>query len=535
MMQNIKSFLIQRFPAINMQDEKDKTNPANSMYGLRFHKDQTPVEYLAEFLLVFMSMKGAQPIPNSSFSFKLNENEKPIYWPEDHVALKLFAFFPASKLETRHPVHHAEYLAALERVKEKIYGNNTDEKENAIKLLQSFLSGFVGVARNRTWVTHSFLPASRMLLSREVAWLHDKARKETKINDWDSSIEFFAHDRHLFMARGGELLFLQLAHLFNRQTENQSLLNELHSTGGYWPKKDLPQLQMSLVKGLTELLSGSVTKIDLLAEFIENSMGVTSPFKNANNKGKQANLGWVPSASVPEAYLFAVELDNICKSSLGELDKLDMLQQLCCLHVLRSLCFQAHRIDSLAGHHKHTDGFIGNYVWITAAPDASMGSSTRKLAQSSLDAVEEVLYRVLRIVKNENNFEDNMAQADMHGFGIFRKIGKQIDLIIPKTGGGQRFVMPPSLLSVLVAATIAPGERVRLTEFYRRVFAHFGIALAGQQINQALNFPSDSNAERDFTILAETQWVEEALQQGGYLVELSDAVSIVHNPSSKEQ
>ena len=38
----------------------DQTNPAIQIYGRRFYKDQTPVEYLAEFLLVFASPKGEQ-------------------------------------------------------------------------------------------------------------------------------------------------------------------------------------------------------------------------------------------------------------------------------------------------------------------------------------------------------------------------------------------------------------------------------------------------------------------------------------------
>lgn len=81
-----------------------------------------------------------------------------------------------------------------------------------------------------------------------------------------------------------------------------------------------------------------------------------------------------------------------------------------------------------------------------------------------------------------------------------------------------------------MATLLAPGERVRLTEFYRRVFAHYGIALGDQQLATALAWNGSDSGPKDYAVTADTAWVEEALQQGGFLVELSDAVSIVHNP-----
>jgi len=156
----------------------DQNNPAIRLYGRRFYKDQTPLEYLAEFLLVFASPKGATK--QGDFSLKLDPNDgASVYWPEDRVALKLFTFFPSSKLETRHPVHQMEYLQALEEIKAHISGSSV-EKDEAVRLLQSLFSGFVGVAKTRTWVTYTFLPASVSLLAREVTWNHPDAIKKSK-------------------------------------------------------------------------------------------------------------------------------------------------------------------------------------------------------------------------------------------------------------------------------------------------------------------------------------------------------------------
>ncbi len=56
-----QDILLNRFPSTGERGiAADQTNPAIRLYGRRFYKDQTPVEYLAEFLLVFASQKGGQ-------------------------------------------------------------------------------------------------------------------------------------------------------------------------------------------------------------------------------------------------------------------------------------------------------------------------------------------------------------------------------------------------------------------------------------------------------------------------------------------
>ncbi len=94
------------------------------------------------------------------------------------------------------------------------------------------------------------------------------------------------------------------------------------------------------------------------------------------------------------------------------------------------------------------------------------------LPRALFERIEEMLYRVLRqVAKSSGKETSKFNEADKHGFQIFRKIAKELGLVIPRTGsGGQRFVLPPQLLRFLVAALVEPGERVRLTKFYARVF-----------------------------------------------------------------
>ena len=295
----------------------------------------------------------------------------------------------------------------------------------------------------------------------------------------------------------------------------------------------LPDLCDRIEAGLRKILNEAIEPLGGLVDFIESSL---IDYKLPQKKRNETKLGWVPSATRPEALLFAVELNNICNSTVGSLEKLELLQLLCAMHVLRSLCFQARRIIK---HESQTVGFMGNYVWIITNPEAEIGAPMRKIAQKSLERIESLLYRVLRSPHlGQNGFiasDKDLKNGDDNCFRHFRKFAKELGLVIPRTGRGQRFVLPPHLLRFLVAALLSPGERVRLTEFYARVFAHYGIALGDRQLAAALAWSGNESGNKDYAVAADTAWIEEALQQGGFLVELSDAVSIVHNPGSKEQ
>ncbi len=522
-----KNKLLDRFPSISEPEDKGKTNPAIQLYGRRFYVGQTPVEYLAEFLLVFVSPKGNDKIGAYSLQLVL-DNSLLRYWPKDCVALKLFVFFPSSKLVTRHLVHRKTYLEALDAIKKCVNGS-TEERDTTIRLIQSLFAGFVGVAKNRTWVTNSFFPVSSALLARELDWLHVKAMKNPGLQSWNDARKYFATDRHNFMARGGELLFLQLAHLFS--DKGYLGIESLRSNTSYehLEQIDLVKLRTSIETELKIILQDAASSINSLASFIEKTLNDYRLYDDI----KPAPLGWVPTASLSEAFLFANELNNVCLSKYGALEKIDFLQLLCCMQVLRSFCCQARRFDDF---NNSIDGFFGQYVWIVADPDADSGSGIRKLAQKSFESIEEMLYRVLRdVAKSLDEKPQDFTEADKNGFQIFRKIAKEIGLVIPNTGRGQRFVLPPHILRFLVAALLSPGERVRLTEFYSRVFAHYGIALGDRQLASALAWSGNESGNKDYAVAADTAWIEEALQQGGFLVELSDAVSIVHNPGGVEQ
>jgi len=527
---SIKS-LLEQFPE---QSEKsalkaDKTNPAIRLYGRRFYKDQTAVEYLAEFLLVFISAKcspESMQENNHAYSFNIYE-DIPRYWAEDHIALKLFAFFPSSKLETRHSEHQKAYKEMQDVLVSHILGS-PDKKEITVRLLQSLLGGFVGVAKNRTWATYCFLPVSKTLIASELVWSHGKAVKDNNLK-WRNSERYFSSDRHIYMARGGELLFLQLANLFSSLNSDELITMLADDAYRHLEQNSLKNLKENLEKELRVLLIDALGPLNELLEAIEN---ILTEFQ-LDVKPAYSNLGWVPKVSRIEAFLFAKEMQNICTATLGPLEKLDLLQLLCSMQVLRSLCFQARRADNAEAT---TLNFIGNYAWIVSEPEADVNSPIRLMAQTSFSRVEALLYRAIRNHELvDTNGSSSQKEADKNGFHIFRKMSKEIGLVIPRNGSGQRFVLTPELLRFLVAALLQPGERVRLTEFYRRAFAHYGLALGGQALNTGIEWCGNAGAKKSYAVDADTTWIEEALQQGGFLVELSDAVSIVHNPGTVKE
>jgi hypothetical protein len=519
----------QRFPQ-NDTSTEGAENPAIQLYGRRFYKDQTPVEYLAEFLLVFASPKGSEPDPTTkeqeqvhAFSFSLGDGSTPAqYWPEDRVALKLFAFFPASKLDTRHDVHQQAYADALATLRDRIDASQED-REETIRLLQSLLAGFVGISANRTWATNSFLPASASLLSRELDWLHSKASRNTNVRTWEDGRQYFATDRHNFMARGGELLFLQLANLFDG-TASQFADIVRRDEYAHLAGREILEVRQDIENGLKRLLVTTTLPIREVVTLIEGSL----PDIRLFDQPKRAALGWVPTKTELVAGLFAFELCNIVTSSISDLEKVESLQNLCCLHVLRTLSFLAASVDEAS---PDMDKFIGSYAWVVASEDAPSGSALRKIAERSFASVEQLLFRVLR---RDEEAKGSMKEADKHGFDIFRALAKKIGLVVPRTGPGLRFVLPPNLLHLLVISVVEPGGRIPLDTFYERVFAHYGIALGPRQLAAALAQQGQDGADyQEYAVAADTRWIEETLRQGDFLVELSDAVSIVRNPAAR--
>ncbi|MGZ5259651.1 MAG: hypothetical protein ACXWC0_18700, partial [Burkholderiales bacterium] len=141
-------------------------NPAVQVFGRRFFADQTPIEYLAELLLVFASPKDTPQSGEYAFPRYTSVPRHALsYYPKSRLALKLFAFLSGSKLETRHPAHIRAFRAGIEALEHRIHTGPAIKRNDAVRLVLGVFSGLVGVAGERTWTALSFLPASNSLLA----------------------------------------------------------------------------------------------------------------------------------------------------------------------------------------------------------------------------------------------------------------------------------------------------------------------------------------------------------------------------------
>lgn len=515
------------FPRASFNSEQKNTNIAIQVYGRRFLSDQTPIEYLSEFLLVFSSKKSEHKLSATELSHNSSENSFDViessryYYPKSRLPLKFFSFFSQSKLDTRHPLHQKSFLEALDTLKSHTQkGLSDSEKSNLINSLQNLLYGFVGVANNRTWSTYSFMPITPSLLGREVTWSHSSE----EYSSWEESAEKFSIGDHNFMARGGEALFLQLAFLFSSDPAIQPTLSSLSENSAYHHLDfNLANLKYNLEKELKKLMESETHQLEEICSFIED---VLKDYDIKDSHIKPATLATVPKCYIIESFLFANEMLGLLRSKISKLEKIELLQQLCVLQVLRSIMARSTQIDENIKPTKH---FHGNYTWIVCSPSATTKDNVRKLAESSYNKSEEIIYRVMRSVGKEKKLEQKQyRQVDKHSSDVFRKISKNIGLVIPHKGAGQRFVLTPSLVRLLVYSLIESGTRIKLNDFLNRVYSHFGIAIEGKQIQEAIVWQLEQSDNSVLNI--DVSWVEEDLKQSGLLIELSDAISIVENP-----
>ena len=295
---------------------REDVNPAIQVFGRRFFKDQTPVEYLAEFLLVFASTKDEDKANAYAFPLYGSQPSKLSYHPRYRLVLKLFSFLGASKLETRHRSHIDSFKAGIEQLEQRINPGSKISRNDAVRLIQGVFSGFVGVAGDRTWTAHTFLPASETLLAREILWEHGGAKGAAKSPDmtWDDALRgsYFNTSAHSFMARGGELLYLQLTNLFNAyQGQGLGALFPMEHCQTYVHLRsftDLSTLHASLQTGLEQVLRESDQAIKPLGEFVNQAFDAVDVASEGNSTS--AELGWVPTETATEASLFAWEIDN---------------------------------------------------------------------------------------------------------------------------------------------------------------------------------------------------------------------------------
>ncbi len=522
-------------------------NPAIRLFGLRFVADQTIVEYLSEFLSIMFSNKAiwdddiTTPFP--SFEDLQIWSETSEYWPLRYAPpirlnLKLLAFFGLTPLAKRHQVHGYGYERVATTLESQIKSRSV-EPEEARRCIEDFFKGFQGAGDTRTWCARTFYPITESFLTQETIWEETKARRDD-LGTWEDSIgnfnRYYSTTKHDFLARGGELLFLQLC---NALSTDQRNINEFAGCVGPFFDEDevrLETLHNSLQNGLKRLYGSYTAPLDGLADYVERLDKETC--ERIGSYSKTLTCEWCPRDSWPEGYLFAVELNRLMSTKLSLTDKLGLMMTGCALQVLRSLCAQSARYMSPSGKAKEGRGGALGYAWIFSAPSSSTRQQ-RLVSQRNLQAIEGLIQGVLRIdaletyVKERQQEDDKIrksyAEADnRYGYKLFRSLGKNLLIMIPRQGAGARFVMTEQVLRYMVMTLARPGERLTYDEFLERLYCFYGIAVEPPQLMDAMawsGLPANQSVQSD-----RKSWLCQMLRAAGFLTELSDARAIVFNP-----
>jgi len=522
------------FPSNSYGSEKSN-NPGIILFGNRFFVDQTPLELLVELLLVASSSKklgntakttGAFPSVEQIRNWAKQENMRPLlYAPKARLCLKLFAFLGSSRIETRHPCHQSKYRELLKTLEDKIESAEFDKTE-ILQSMENLFLGFLGAGLNRTWCAQTFLPLSLEMMGCEVLWEDAKA-KRLDVYSWEDGLKLFSFNKHIFLARGGELLYLQICNALEKGKISE--LNEHYALGLHDDEIDTENLCENLTSGFRQVFGSSPAGLGELAEWIDRIDGFTADHTDrASEESRFAKAGWCPRESWPEASLFAVELARLCRVGIDPIERIELLTLACSFQVLRSLCAQSVRYSPEMSEHRNL-GPVTGYAWIVG-PIRTDDRVIRDLSHRSLVHVQGMIRTALRseCIRSYAS-ESKYGEADRrYGHKLFLSLSKKIGFVIPQRGPGARFVLSDRILRFLVMALIRPGDMCTLDTFKKRMYVHFGIALDGEELSKACQWTrmpvlTDSRQRT-------SEWLESMLRKAGFLVELSDSISLVQNP-----
>lgn len=547
------------FPRIDLQMEAkgdEDYNPSIRLFGRRFHADQTVPELLIELLLVSVSEKRIAdkqlPVERLFPSMDMLHSwpvDAPLrYAPKARINLKLFAFLGASKLDTRHESHRQHYreLITCMRSSDKLNPGSL-ERDEVLKTLENLFLGFQSVGGQRTWCAQAFLPVSRRMLAGETLWNQTAARR-AGVQDWDSVVDrflhFFSFGRHRFLARGGELLYLQLCNALSK--DEADILAWASQAGLSLSQREASPsaLLMALEQAIASVLDACPETVGKLAEFldcgVDSDTARQTDFQSGTITPRFTSCGWCPQESWPEGLLFAIELLRLSEAVIDPIERLEMLEIACAMQVLRSLCAQGVRYST-------SPTILQNYVsplkYVWAFSDPAGGQIVSKqISRRNVNAIQRLIYEAVRHSDmhsglgglNEKELKSVTADMDKrYGYKLFVTIAKRIGLIVPKRGAGARFIFNDKILRFLVLSLLRPGERVTYDTFKKLLLTHYGIAVDDAGLAASCEW---SGTSRLSTLGGDSdEWLIEMLNAAGVLIRLSDSCSLVRNPFDGEE
>ena len=531
-------------PSTNPKAATAMKNPAIQLLGNRFFSDQTHSELLIEFLLIIFSHKKFKEYPEFSTCLPSLSDISDLpgkifqYAPKARLNLKLFSFLGATKMDARHKTHRDHHLELIQELKDRIEADSQD-KEGVTRTLENLFLGFQGAGSGRGWCAQSFIPISEGFLGGETIWNITQAKKKNpqyweKLTESQATLNtFFTMNKHRFLGRGGESLYLQLCNALAQPKSKIKEWADSMEMGLSKEEKDPEILHGRLEKEFKNFTAHCPAALTEIAEFIDGKLDADTPEKTDwkdwdNDEKRFVDAGWCRTESWQEGYIFAVELYRLLRAGLDVVDRIHLLEIACAMQVLRSLGAQTSRITE----REHPASWPGYRLALSAPADDR--PDIRRLSQISVKTMEKQIYQCLRsnhvtLPEDEKKKRTTLNQADKsYGGKLFIGLAKRIGLLIPKMGPGARFVLNERILRFLVITTVPLGGRFTLDTFKLIIENRHGLALDADGLDRAglwmngtgLYLPADTD-----------QWLQQMLEAAGFLIQLSDSCALVSNPA----
>lgn len=516
-------------------------NPAIQLFGNRLFLDQTPTEYLVEFLLLVTSKKSIDSVKIDTALpsiAKLLSWEHAIleYAPKSRINLKLFSFLGASRLDSRHVTHRQHHQELLNTLMTKISMSGSGSKEDVIRTLENLLLGFQGAGGGRTWCAQSFLPVSPGFLAGETIWKESKARSG-KPETWDDLLEnystYFSMGQHVFLARGGEVLYLQICNALRRSKETVQKWVKESGIAFEDNEQDPSKLHAELECELKRLMTRCPATVTKIAEFIDSGIEheTSERTDGTDDLPRFVTAGWCSADSWQEGYLFAVDILRLCKANLDVIDRLYLLETACSMQVLRSLAMQSAR--HVASENQTT---CPGYRLAVSGPEEKR-SALKRISHHTAKSIEKLVFRAIRsesVVQQQGigEPEKTLKEADRRYAGkLFVGLAKKIGFIVPRRGAGARFVLNEQLLRLLVVTTVPLRGRLTFDTFKKQVECRHGLVFDADGFNRASKWVDDTGV---YLPTDTDVWLQDMLEAAGLLIHLSDSCALVVNPAESD-
>lgn len=460
---------------------KEKDSLSIRLFGNRLQGDQTLGEYLLEFLLVFSSAKKDDESGKFEFHTMDQINQAQTagalsYYTVPRNGLKRFIFYDRSKQESRSAIDN----------------------------------GYALIIRKRGWYAQSLMPIAPELLFPETLGI--KARKNKPLDTPNIEVEtMFEYGQHDFLARGGEMYYLQLLEGIYKNQDDPKILQY---------KKDIE-------RGISYMLKEKSAGFSTIATHLQNwwleDQNLNDESIYATKLTRKMSLGYLQPGFDRRAKQSLQELACFLSNEIHPITRIDLMSKGIVLALLRSMHLQAF-------YCVHPDAQQPP-AWIIDMHTGSATSNIAKLAAASYRTAYSEFGNALNIIYANSNGEkeafDVVSKELSDSADIFKKMGKELQIVIPRKGAYERFSLSEDIVRYLVLSLVRPGKKMTFDSFLQVLYDHYGIVIGAAQYAQL-----KENVEPGMGGYFDENQIQFQmfLKNCGLLRDLSDATSIVENP-----